>query len=56
MRLKSLVVQVFTRSITNNHSPKDAAGILFARHRHGYGSGSLGDYIDDLPRKVGAQS
>jgi hypothetical protein len=55
MRLKSLVVQVFTRSITNNHSPKDAARLLFARHRHGYGSGALGDYIDDLPRGADAR-
>ena len=51
MRLKSLVVQVFARSITNNHSPQDAAALLFADHRYGTGSGCLGDYIDDLPRK-----
>jgi hypothetical protein len=50
MRLKSLVVQVFVRHIRNNHSPKDAAGILFVEHPHGDGSGSLGDYLDDLPR------
>jgi hypothetical protein len=50
MRLKSLLVQVFARSITNNHSPKEAGRILFADHRHGYGSGRLSEYIDDLPR------
>jgi hypothetical protein len=50
MRLKSLLVQVFARNITNNHSPADAAKLLFAPHRHGTGSGSLSDYIDDLPR------
>jgi hypothetical protein len=52
MRLRSLIVQVFVRRIRNNHSPKDAAKILFARHRHGNGSGELGDYIDDLPRRL----
>ena len=51
MRLKSLVVQVFARSIRNNHSPQRAAEILFAHHRHGTGSGDLSDYIDDLPRE-----
>jgi hypothetical protein len=50
MRLKSLLVQVFARNITNNHSPKEAARILFADHHHGCGSGRLSEYIDDLPR------
>ena len=50
MRLKSLLVQVFTRNITNNHSPQEAARILFADHPHGIGSGVLSEYIDDLPR------
>jgi hypothetical protein len=48
MRLKSLLVQVFVRNITNNHSKKDAADILFVEHRHGTGSGWLPDYIGDL--------
>jgi hypothetical protein len=48
MRLKSLVVQVFVRDITNDHSKKDAADILFVEHRHGTGSGWLPDYIGDL--------
>lgn len=48
MRLKSLVVQVFTRDITNNNSPEDARDILFAHHRNGTGSGDLLDYIDDV--------
>src|SRR5262245_61656583 len=43
MRLKSLVVQMFTRNITNNHTPADAAKLLFADHRYGTGSGSLSD-------------
>jgi hypothetical protein len=54
MRLKSLVVQVFTRNISNNHSPERAAAILLARHPHGTGSRCLGDYLrclgDYLPR------
>lgn|SRR5262249_29913502 len=49
MRLRSLVVQVFVRRIRNNHSPKDAAQILFARHPHGSGSGELRDYLEGLP-------
>jgi hypothetical protein len=50
MALKSLVIQVFTRDIVNNHSAADAAKILFAKHRYGRGSRCLSDYIDDLPR------
>lgn len=48
MRLKSLVVQVFIRNITNEHSPEDAAAILFADHRYGTGSGRLSEYLDNL--------
>jgi hypothetical protein len=48
MRLKSLVVQVFIRDITNNHSPERATEILFAHHRHGSGSGLLEDYLRNL--------
>jgi hypothetical protein len=50
MRLKSLLVQVFVRDITNNHSKADAAAILFVEHRHGTGSGWLPDYLRDLPK------
>jgi hypothetical protein len=39
MRFKSLVIQVFTRSITNNHSKEGAAKILFMERRDGNGSG-----------------
>jgi hypothetical protein len=49
MRFESLVVQVFTRNITNNHSKEDAANVLFARHRNGHGSGWLVDYLHGLP-------
>jgi hypothetical protein len=52
MRLKSLVIQVFTRNITNNHSAEDAAKILFAEHSYGQGSGCLHDYISDLPGRI----
>jgi len=48
-RLQSLVVQVFVRDITNNHSAEDAAQILFAPHPYGNGSGLLWDYLHDLP-------
>jgi hypothetical protein len=48
MRLKSLIVQVLVRNISNNHSPRDAARLLFAPHRHGHGSGLLQDYLDGL--------
>jgi hypothetical protein len=37
MRLRSLVIQVLARRIGNNHSPKDAAALLFVRHPHGNG-------------------
>lgn len=47
MRLKSLVIQIFVRNITNNHSPQDAASILLADHPHGTGSGRLQDYLPD---------
>jgi hypothetical protein len=55
-RLKSLVVQVFVRDITNNNSAKNAGKILFAQHQHGRGSRCLGDYIDDLPRNASSAS
>jgi hypothetical protein len=51
MRLKSLIIQVFTRNITNNHSPENAAKLLFAEHPYETGGCCLSDYIDDLPRK-----
>jgi hypothetical protein len=52
MRLKSLLIQVFVRNITNNHSPQDAARLLFAEHRYGHGSGLLEDYLERLTAKV----
>ena len=45
----SLIIQVLTRSIVNNHSPECAAGILFQDHPRGHGSGWLLDYLDRLP-------
>jgi hypothetical protein len=49
MQFKSLIIQVFLRNITNNHSREDAAKILFMGHRNGTGSGWLPDYLDGLP-------
>jgi hypothetical protein len=53
MRLSSLVVQVLVRRIANNHSPEDAANILFMQHygRGGRGSGLLEDYLRPLQGK-----
>jgi len=47
IRLKSLLVQFFVRSISNNHSPKDAAAILYGQHPYGHGSGELLDYLPE---------
>ena len=44
------MVQVLTRSITNNFSKEDAAKVLFRRQgRDGTGSRWLPDYLDGLP-------
>jgi hypothetical protein len=48
-RLKSLVVQVFVRSITSINSAEDAAQILFTHRLHGLGSRRLQDYLRYLP-------
>jgi hypothetical protein len=52
MEAKSLIVQVLTRTITNNHSPDNAARVLFREHPTGTGSGWLPDYLDGLPGVV----
>jgi hypothetical protein len=49
MRLRSLVIQALTRRIRNNHSPEEAAKLLFAGHPHGHGSGWIVEYLDGLP-------
>ena len=54
MRLRSLVIQVLVRCVTNNHSKEDAAALLFVEHRYGYGSRRLGDYLPKSSRKVTA--
>jgi hypothetical protein len=46
---QSLIVQVLVRSIANNHSPDEAARVLFREHQTGTGSGWLPDYLDGLP-------
>ncbi len=48
-RLKSKVVYAFTRDITNNNRPQDAARILFRDHSNVPGSGWLPEYLDGLP-------
>jgi hypothetical protein len=45
----SVMVQVLTRSITNNFSKENAARLLFREHLNGTGSGWLPDYLDGLP-------
>jgi hypothetical protein len=45
MRLKARVVCMFVRSIKNNHSPEDAAEILFRHQPNVPGSGYLADYM-----------
>jgi hypothetical protein len=48
---QSVIVQVFTRAITNHHSSAGAAAILFRPHRERgqpAGSGWLPDYLDNL--------
>jgi hypothetical protein len=50
-RLKSLLVQVFVRDISIDHSPEEAHRILFGHHPHGRGSGDLGDYLEGLESK-----
>jgi hypothetical protein len=47
MRLRSLVVQILTRRISNNHSPERAAELLYAQHRYGQGSRMLQDYLPE---------
>jgi hypothetical protein len=50
MQFKARLIYVFIRNITNNHSPAEAARLLFTRHQTAPGSGYLSDYLDDLPR------
>ena len=54
MRFKARLIYVFTRNVTNNHSPAKAAELLFGRHQMAPGSGYLTEYIDDLPRRLTA--
>jgi hypothetical protein len=53
MEFNARLVYVFTRNIVNNHSPKNAAKLLFTRQRAAAGSGYLEEYIDHLPRPAG---
>ena len=51
MQFKARLVYVFTRNIRKNHSPANAAKLLFTRQRMAPGSGYLADYLDKLPRR-----
>ena len=48
MRFKARVVYTFTRNITNNHSPKEAARILFSDQSNVGGNGRLKDYLENI--------
>jgi len=48
--MKAAIAYSFIRLICNDHSPEDAARILFGTNHGGNGSGLLADYIDNLPR------
>jgi hypothetical protein len=52
MEFKARAVYVFTRNITNNHSPERAAELLFSQLYGVPGSGLLLEYLSDLPRKA----
>ena len=50
MELKSRLICRLFRDVVNNHSPEDAARILFMDHYgKAPGSGWLPDYLDALP-------
>jgi hypothetical protein len=48
IRFKARVICAFVRNIRNNHSPKDAARLLFQHQPNVPGSGYLRDYLDGL--------
>jgi hypothetical protein len=48
MKFKADVVYTFTRNITNNHSPENAAKLLFSRKLGRPGSGYLEQYLDGV--------
>jgi hypothetical protein len=52
MRFKARVICTFVSNITNNHSRKVAAQLLFRHQPDVPGSGYLEEYLDDLPRDV----
>jgi hypothetical protein len=49
MQFKSLIIQVFLRNITNNHSKEMQRRSCLWSIRNGTGSGWLLDYLDGLP-------
>jgi Tfp pilus assembly PilM family ATPase len=50
MELKARAIYRFTRNITNNTSPEDAADLLFGHHSGIGGSGHLDEYLEQPAR------
>jgi hypothetical protein len=50
MELKARAIYRFTRNITNNSSPEDAADLLFGHHSGIGGSGHLDEYLEQPAR------
>ena len=56
MELKARAIYRFTRNITNNNSPEDAANLLFRHHSGIGGSGYLDEYLEPPVRLAVAHS
>ena len=56
MELKARAIYRFTRNITNNTNPEDAADLLFHHHSGIGGSGYLGEYLERPVRLAVARS
>jgi hypothetical protein len=50
MELKARAIYRFTRNITNNTSPEDAADLLFGHHGGIGGTGHLDEYLEQPAR------
>jgi hypothetical protein len=56
MELKARAIYRFTRNITNNTDPEDAADLLFRHHGGIGGSGHLDEYLERPARLAVARS
>jgi hypothetical protein len=56
MELKARAIYRFTRNITNNATPEDAADLLFGHHGGIGGSGHLDEYLEQPARLALARS